>query len=298
MAWARGRRRAGVVMGLALSVVGVFAAGPAGAAQPPGKPPGQPQRPGQLYVLNAVLGSPADVLLDGHAVRAGLAPKALLGPLKVTAGKHVVALRGTSGVIAQARLTVGAGASLDVVAHRRADASMSPVMTVFPNARGPVVRGKARLVVSHVAVAPPADIRVNGDALFRNVANGESLSLVVPAKTYSVDIVPTATTGPKILAPVRLKVRAGTLTRVLAVGDPADKSADAVVQVIPVRVVGSAAPRLVRTGDGGQAAVSYVGHGTPGWAVGAALAVGGLLLFGTSRSWSAGRSRCGGRHNR
>ena len=50
--------------------------------------------------------------------------------------------------------------------------------------------GKALLVVSHVAAVPPADIRVNNQVLFANIANGESLKLVVPVATYKVSIVP------------------------------------------------------------------------------------------------------------
>ncbi len=288
MAGASRWRRAGVAAGLALCAAGALAAAePAAAAQ----------RPGEVYVLNAVVGSPADVVIDGQDVHPALAPKAFLGPLRVTAGKHVITLLTASGALAKASFTVAAGASVDVVAHRMADSAMSPAVTVFPNSTAPVGPGKARLVVSHVAVAPPADIRVDGAALFRNVANGESLSLVVPAKAYSVDIVPTATTGPEILAPVRLSVRAGTLTRVFAVGNPADGSADAVVQVISVPVVGSGTPRLVRTGDGGQAATSFVGGGA-GWAGALSLALGGVALLVASRGMAAGRSSFGGRHTR
>lgn len=241
--------------GLALVVAAFLSAAPASAAQ----------RTGEVFVLNAIVGTPADVLIDGKVVRPNIQPKAVLGPLHITAGKHVLTLSAGATTVTQASFTVAAGASIDLVAHRMADASMAPTVTVFPNVKSPVRPGKACLVVSHVAVAPPADIRVNGKPLFRNVANGESLSLIVPAKTYSVDIVPTATAGPEVLAPVRLTVQAGTLTRVFAVGDPADGSADAVVQVIKVRVTGSGAPKLVRTGDGGQAAIAFVGQSGAGW---------------------------------
>ena len=138
-------------------------------------------------------------------------------------------LRNSTGNVVTAPFTVKAGTSSDVVAHLTSDATRTGVVTVFVNDLSPVGRGKTRLVVSHVAVAPPADIRVDGSPLFRNVANGESLSLVVPAKAYSMDIVPTATTGPAILAPVMLTLRAGTLTRVFAIGDPASGSTADVV---------------------------------------------------------------------
>ncbi len=283
------RRVFGVVTGLTLiSVALLSAAVPALAVA----------RTGQVFVLNAVVGSPADVVLDGRVIRPGLAPKAVLGPLDITVGKHVLALNAGSRVLAKASFTVQAGRSIDLVAHRMSDASMNPTITVFPNLTTSVGRGKARLVVSHVAVAPPADIRVDGKALFRNVANGESLSLIVPAKTYSVDIVPTSTAGPEILAPVRLTIRPGTLTRVFAVGDATAGTTDAMVQVIKVRVSGSAAPTLVRTGDGGQAAVSFVGPGAPAWLLPAVTALVGLVLLGFGRGVAAGRDSFGGRHTR
>jgi hypothetical protein len=79
-----------------------------------------------------------------------------------------------------------------------------------------------------------------------------------------------------ILDPVQLTLKAGTLTRVFAVGDPSAGTADAVVQVLKVGVVGAGVPRSVPTGDGGQAADEVVGGSGPApWM---ALA-GGLLLL-------------------
>ena len=54
-------------------------------------------------------------------------------------------------------------------------------------------------------------------------------------------------------------MKAGTLTRVFAVGDPSNGTADAVVQVLPVHVTGAGRPSSVPTGDGGQAAHEFVG---------------------------------------
>jgi hypothetical protein len=233
---------------------------------------------GVVYVVHGILGSPADVLMDGRPVANSAAPKTIVGPLRLTAGNHIVTLKKADGTnLVSARFTVKAGSSSDVVAHLTADAAMTAVVTVFVNDLSSVAAGKTRLVVSHVAVAPPADIRVDGSALFRNVANGESLSLVVPAKSYSADIVPTATTSPVILSPVLLRLTPGTLTRVFAVGDSAASTTTAIVQVLKVEVAGSGrTPGVVHTGDGGQTADSLVSSG-PG--IGTIVAVGlGLLL--------------------
>jgi hypothetical protein len=147
---------------------------------------------------------------------------------------------------------------VDVVAHLRSDSSMAATVTTYRNDLSAVGPGKLRLSVAHTAAAPPADIRVNGDVLFSNVANGEALTVVVPAATYQVDIVPAATDGSAILGPVSLSLKKGTLTRVFAIGNVTTGSMDAVVHSLKVKTSGATAPRSVPTGDGGQAAQEFV----------------------------------------
>lgn len=109
------------------------------------------------------------------------------------------------------------------------------MFTAFPNDLSPVAADSGRVTVAHTAAGGPADIRVNGQVLFANVANGESLTLTVPAGSYTVDIVPTAATAPAVFGPVTLPVKAASLTRVFAIRVAATGSMDAVVQVLPSR---------------------------------------------------------------
>jgi hypothetical protein len=141
-----------------------------------------------------------------------------------------------------------------VVVHRPADPNGAPVLTWFTNDLSAVPAGKASLTVAHTAVVGPADIRVDGKVLFANIANGESLTLVVPATTYTVEIVPAGATGPVVLGPIKLTVAAGSLTRVFAIGDPKDKTMSVAVQVLTAPTTGSSKPKMVDTGTGGQAA--------------------------------------------
>ena len=90
--------------------------------------------------------------------------------------------------------------------------------------------------------------------LFQNVANGESLDVVVPAATYKVEIVPTGATSPVVLGPLDLPVQAGYLTRVFAIGAPSQKTMTVALGTIKVPAAGSDKPGLVNTGTGGQAA--------------------------------------------
>jgi hypothetical protein len=232
---------------------------------------------GQVFVVHGIVGTPVAVELDGRRLADAVQPKTVLGPLQLAAGRHVLVLRTGSRTVTSAEFTVTAGRSIDVVAHRAADAAQAARVVVFRNDLSPVGRGKSRLVVAHTAVASPVDVRVDGSVLFRDVASGESLSLLVPARTYSVGVVPVAGSGSgpgALLGPVRLTVKPGTLTRVFAVGDPTNGTADAVVQVLPVPVVGSGVPSRVSTGDGGQAADEFIG---PAAGVTAWLALAGVL---------------------
>ena len=116
-----------------------------------------------------------------------------------------------------------------------------------------VPKGKAFLVVSHVAAVPPADVRVDETVLFENIANGESLELMVPVATYKVDIVPTKETEPVYFGPVSLTVKGGAINRVYALGDPEKKTMNVAVHVITAGTTGSGKPSEVNTGTGGQA---------------------------------------------
>jgi hypothetical protein len=277
----RGAWRRRTLAGLAVLLLGGAATVTGGTAAGASTSAGSTVPTGQVYVVHGLVGTPVDVDVDGRRVAGNAQPKTVLGPLTLSAGPHVVVLRAGARTVTSASFLVPGGRSIDVVASRAADAGQGARVVVFRNDLDPVGRGKTRLVVAHAAVAPPADVRLDGSVLFRDVASGESLSLLVPAKSYRVDAVPVAGGG-TVLDPVELSLKAGTLTRVFAVGDPAAGTADAVVQVLKVRVVGSGVPRSVPTGDGGQAADEVVGTpaGDPWIPLAAAL----LLLAVASRA--------------
>lgn len=157
-------------------------------------------------------------------------------------------------MLAENSVDAEAGDNSDVVLHLPSAADDDPVLTVFENDLSAVPADKASLTVAHTAAVPPADIVVNGEVLFANVANGESLNLVVPVDTYNVEIVPTGETEPVILGPLDLTVKGGSLNRVFAVGDPEAQTMNVVVHVLEVGDEGSEAPDVVNTGTGGQVA--------------------------------------------
>ena len=219
--------------------------------------PGYAADTAEIYVVQGLPGQSLDVSVDGTSVDRGVDTAKVVGPFDVEPGRRTVTFTDGGEVVLERALTIEARSSSDVVVHLPVSASAAPVVTVFENDLSAVPRGKATLRVAHTAAVPPADIRVNGKVLFENVANGESLTLSVPADTYSVDIVPTGKDGPALLGPLDLTVEAGGLDRVFAVGDPAKKTMNVAVHVIPTGSTGSDRPAGVNTGTGGRA----VGYG-------------------------------------
>jgi hypothetical protein len=207
-----------------------------------------------LYLIQGVDDTAITLSLDGKRLAAEAAPKAIVGPLRLQPGRHVVQAKSADGAPVEATVQLAAGSSTDVVLHRQVDPTQPPVLTTFPNDVSAVTPGSGRLTVAHTAAVGPADIRVRGKVLFANVANGEELSLTVPAGTYPVDIVPSTASGPVVFGPADVSVQAAELTRVFAIGVAATDSMDAVVQVIPVASRGTGrTPERVDAGDGGQA---------------------------------------------
>ena len=205
----------------------------------------------RVYIIQGVPGVNAEVSVDGAVVAKALPGGKVLGPLSLKPGSHAVTARGGGKALAAATIRTTAGGSQDVVMHLPTDPTGPPVVTVYANDLSGIPRGKARLTVAHTAAVGPADIVVNGNVLFSNVANGEELSVVVPAATYSVKIVPTGASTPVVLGPLALPVKAGALNRVFAFGNPASTTMNVAVQVIVMAPTGTEKPSRIDSGTGG-----------------------------------------------
>lgn len=207
----------------------------------------------EIYLVQGLPGKTVDMWVDDEPLAKGLKTAAIAGPYTVKGGQRKLTLRSNGKIVLERTWMVTAKTASDLVLHLPAAPSSDPVVTVFKNDLSAVPKGKASLTVAHTAAVPPADIRVNEEVLFANIANGESLNIVVPVATYNVKIVPTGETGPVILGPLKLTVRGGALNRVYAIGDPAKKTMNVVVHIITMGPSGSSTPDEVNTGTGGQA---------------------------------------------
>lgn len=207
----------------------------------------------EIYLVQGLPDRTLDVRIDGRSVAEGVGPAKVAGPFDVSAGTHEVTVSDGDEVVVEKMVEVGGDDSRDVVVHLPAPGESDPVMTVYDNDLSAVPADKANLTVAHTATVPPADITVNGKVLFRDIANGEALNLIVPVATYTVAIVPTGDDEPVYLGPVKLTVNGGALNRVYAVGDPEKRTMNVVVHLIDVAKSGSKKPKRVDTGTGGQA---------------------------------------------
>ncbi|WP_237771507.1 DUF4397 domain-containing protein [Kribbella sp. ALI-6-A] len=232
-----------LVLALLVAAVPAVFAAPAGAAAG-----------GVVYVVQGLPGQTVDVRVDGKVVARGVAATKVVGPFSVAAGQRRITAVAGGKTLVDRQIAVKAGSNQDVVIHRPAAPTAPPVITSYPNKLTAVPKDKAAVRVAHTAAVGPADIRVNGKVLFANVANGESLDVVVPAGTYTVDIVPAGANGPVVLGPAQLPVEAGYLTRVFAVGEPNSKTMAVAVATLRLPGTGTDKPGVVDTGTGGQAA--------------------------------------------
>jgi hypothetical protein len=87
------------------------------------------------------------------------------------------------------------------------------------------------------------------------------LYVVVPAGTYSVDIVPTEMSKP-LLGPLDLRVQPAKLTWVFAIGEPGKDLAIVRHVIFLSATKGSKRPTDITTGTGGQAAELMKGRGS------------------------------------
>ncbi len=82
--------------------------------------------------------------------------------------------------------SIPSGRDLTVTANL--DSAGAPALNIFVNNTTRNPGGEGRITVRHIAAAPAVDVRADGTVLFTGVVNPMSVSSVVPAKPYVVDV--------------------------------------------------------------------------------------------------------------
>jgi Domain of unknown function (DUF4397) len=208
-----------------------------------------------LVVVQAVPGEVLDVAIDGRTVRRASEVGSVLGPFSVPAGHHQVTFRDAQGgMLLATGVDLEAGSRQDLVVHLPADVGGVPVANLYRTPTASIGADKARVLIAHTATVAPADVRVDGTVVFRNIANGEFAVADVPAGSHVAELLPTGLTGRPILGPLKVTLPAETATMVYAIGDPTSQSMRIVAHSVSLAASGVEAPRAINTGRAGLAA--------------------------------------------
>ena len=231
---------------------------------------------GAVTVVQALPGSDVAVSIDGREVADGASVGDVLGPFELDPGSHEISFTG-DGVSVETSLDVSAGASSDVVLHLPAEVGGDPVVHSYRAPTRPIGPGKARVLLAHTATVAPADVEVDQQTVFTNIANGEFADADVPAGTIEVALLPSGTDGDPILGPLDVSLEAGTLSMIYAYGNPRDGSMNVIAHVSELASDGSVRPNRIDTGSAGLVRGPVAGLGA---ASGAGAALVGLLPRG------------------
>ena len=235
------RRLSAVLAAVCLPLV---AGAPAGADVPA-------PSPARVNVVQAVPGATVDVTVDGRPVAGGAGVGEVLGPFELEPGSHEISFRG-KGVKVESTLDVGAGDTSDVVLHLPADVGGDPVVHSYVAPAGPIGPGKARVLLAHTATVAPADVEVDGQTVFTNIANGEFADADVPEGSIRVALLPSGADGADpILGPLDVTLEARTLSMIYAYGNPRDGSMNVIAHTVDLAADGSVRPSRIETGSAG-----------------------------------------------
>jgi hypothetical protein len=218
----------------------------------PAQPGTAAPSPALVTVVQAVPGATVDVRIDDRSVATGAAVGDVLGPFELGPGDHDISFGGDVAV--DSSLSVDPGAASDVVVHLPADVGGDPVVHSYVAPTGAIGPGKARVLLAHTATVAPADVEVNGETVFTNIANGEFADADVPEGTIKVALLPSGTTEDPILGPLDVTLEAETLSMIYAYGNPRDGSMNVIAHTEDLSPDGSVRPSRIDTGSAGLVA--------------------------------------------
>ena len=236
-------------LSIALVIGGTVATSFSSSAQPQAQS-APPAATGGVALINAVPKMEISVAIDGEEIVGSLALGDVQDPYPLPPGSHEVTFSSGSDDYT-ATVDVAAGESSDVVVHRPAEVGGTPVVSVYPTPSEPIDPGKARVLLAHTATVAPADVVVDGQTVFTNIANGEFAQGDLAAGGHEVSLLPAGVTGTPILGPLDVTLEEGTLTSVYAYGNPSDGSMNVIVRVTGGTSSGAEPPTGIDTGSAG-----------------------------------------------
>ena len=178
----------------------------------------------------------------------------VLGPISVSPGRHRVGFTDPSGTLqVTSTVDVKSGSSSDIVVHLPAEVGGAPVVNAYKTPRAAIAPGKARVLIAHTATVAPADVRVDGQVVFHDIANGEFATADIAARGRTVALLPAGLSAPPILGPLQVDLQAGTVTMTYAYGNPRDHSMNVIAHTATLTSNGAVVPASIDTGTAGLA---------------------------------------------
>lgn len=249
---------------LAVVLLGVMSAVPAAAQSGEGT---------RINLINGIPGSSVDIefatgeTIADFAFRDTYDLSDLAGS---TAGVAITDAESDEDLLDVDRLALPADGNVSVLLHLKADGSLS--LSTFENDLSRIAAGNSRLVIRHLAAAPPVDVLAAGEVVFDGLGNGQERSADVAAGEVSASLVPSGEDGPLIIGPADLPLVEGDMMIVYGLGSLDEDT----MTVITESITDLDTPP---TGvDTGNSAVSPLGLSTA--AVLAALVAGVSVLGG------------------
>ncbi len=210
----------------------------------------------RVHLIQGIPDTSIDLEIDGKVVARDLGFRGTydvssLGGQRLPAVK--IKRAGTGEVLLNAGdVTLPNAANVTVVLHLKLDGSTG--LSSFENDVTKLRAGQSRLVVRHLAAAPPVDVVSAGKVVFENLANGQEVGADLPAGAVAASLVPSGTAGPAILGPADLTLEEGVALIVYGLGSIERNTMAVATESIP-GLGGS--PTEVNTGN------SVVGGPTP-----------------------------------
>ncbi len=232
--------------------------------------------PTRVHLIQGVPDTSLDVAIGGRPAVRGLGFRGTydLSALGARLETVTVTRAGTGEVLlAAGDVELPAGENVTVVLHLKIDGSVG--LASFSNDVGPLPAGQSRLIVRHLAAAPPVDVVAAGEAVFENLANGGEAQADLPAGTVSASLVPAGSAGPAILGPAEVTLEAGAAVIVYGLGSIERNTMAVATESIP-----GLGPRPMGVDAGNSAGAGGDGSGLPAWALAVPLGVVAAGLLG------------------
>ncbi len=203
---------------------------------------------GKVFVVQAVPDKTVTISVDGRELKGAVEVGDVVGPLSLREGEHDLVLTSDEWSVTTT-VQVRAGKVHDLVLHSPASRQGDPVVSTYTVPTKPIGPRKARVVLAHTATAPPADVRVDQQTVFTNIANGEYAEADVSAGSHKVALLPSGSTRGAFLGPLDVTLQNKTVTMVYAVGSPKDNSMRVVSHSAALASNGALRPSVIDTGS-------------------------------------------------